>query len=154
MTLHCCTDNTMQCDSSLVYIQHNALWLFITVQTTQCNVALRHSTDNTMQCGSSSPYRQHNAMWLFIAVQTTQSNVALHHCADNTLQCGSSSSYRQHNAMYPSINAQQHIFWGTCLCPNAMYLSVNANHSMHSSPFPQPPGILVPACTSLETTWC
>ena len=146
----------------------SVMWLFIAVQTTQCNVALHHSTDNTMQSGSSSQYRQHHKMWLFVTVQATQRNVALHRHTNNTMQCacGSSSLCRQHTAMWPFIvvqttqcNVSIHQcptthFRGPYLYSNAMYLYVNANHSMHSSPFPQPPGILVPASTSSssETT--
>ena len=77
----------MLCGSSSQYRQHNAMWLFVTVQTTQCNVALHRRTDNTMQCDSSLLYKQHSPMWLFITVQTTHCNVALHHRTDNTMQC-------------------------------------------------------------------
>ena len=73
MTLHHCPDNTMPCGSSLLYRQHNAMWLFITAQTIRCNVVLHCCTDNTV--------------WLFITAQTTHCNVALHHCTDNTKQC-------------------------------------------------------------------
>ena len=140
------------------------MWLFIAVQTTQCNVALCHSTDNTMQCGSLSQYRQHNAMWLFITVQTTQCKVALHHSTDNTIKCGSSSQYRQHNAMWLFIAVQTtqcnvHVALHRCAdntlqCGpsssyrqhNAMYPSINAQQHIFGAP------IYIPMrCTYLST---